>query len=154
MKSKKTLVFERLYSSRRGYSQAGAPSSDVRAVISSEFEVLWSRTLKLVIVAGWHQTDARFSVRRHTQAMSCEMRSMAIRYGVDLIRLIERQYESWNENNSEIWLGLQKQIDEFGNEHRWSDTTALAIKDKTPDERGSLAAVSVQPMKAHRGPVN
>lgn len=137
MQNKKSVQLERLYVNRRCYMAYEGALSRMLTPDVTELEVLWSRALALVIVAGRRSHEAGTWVRLTTHAMPCEDRSAATRHGVEMVTVIEQQYEAAHRGDREQWQSLQRQIDAFVDETSWQRARDVAEASLLPAKSAS-----------------
>lgn len=137
MKNKKSVLLDRLYVSRRGYRRSDNSFCLHEIPGETELEVLWSQALALVIVAGrWANGPGEWDPRP-TLAMPCEDRSSATRCGVEVVTVIEKQYEAAHRGDREQWQSLQRQIDAFVDETSWQRARDVAEASLLPAKSAS-----------------
>lgn len=145
MRKKKQLTFQCLYSNKRGYGilNGEKPLQGRMSPSESEFEVLWSQSLGLMMVIGrWQpRRDEDCSdtcwVREKTRTMNCLDRVEATRYGVELVAALEKQMEAGSAGNFEEWQVLQDQIEAFGDPASWWRATGGAQREAAAEQQSA-----------------
>jgi len=136
---KKNLVFEQLYASERPYD-----GDDQHALIrKSRCEVLWSKSLGLVVVTEKGLFAAGPWLRIKTRAMPCVDRSDALKQGMTLVDVLERFHTAQKAGNHEVAFRLIQQAEAFGDPHRWCEL--LQGEQEAPPAQAPPAAPTSAP---------